>query len=110
LSPQRRRGENALFCSGRHEISLQINAPIINCNPVVYTSADLIRRISYTFSSWNEDVIVVLMIGSDNFERNNTSIYVTVGFGSRFFGNFNTNAGLLCSKTGNENKGEFGAE
>jgi hypothetical protein len=51
-----------------------------------------------------------LMIDSDNFEKNNTSIYVTNGVGSRFFGNFNTNAGPLCSKIGNENKREFGAE
>jgi hypothetical protein len=35
------------------------------------------------------------MIDTDNFEKNNTSIYVTNGVGSRFFSNFNTNAGLL---------------
>ena len=50
------------------------------------------------------------MIDTDNFEKNNTSIYVTNGVGSRFFSNFNTNAGLFCSKTGNENKREFGAQ
>jgi hypothetical protein len=31
------------------------------------------------------------MIDTDNFEKNNTSIYVTNGVGSRFFSNFNTN-------------------
>jgi hypothetical protein len=51
-----------------------------------------------------------LMIDTDNFEKNNTSIYVTNGFGSRFFTNFNTNAGLFCNKIGDENKREFGAE
>ena len=50
------------------------------------------------------------LIDTDNFEKNNTSIYVTNGVGSRFFSNFNTNAGLFCSKTGNENKREFVAE
>jgi hypothetical protein len=70
----------------------------------------IIRRISLTFSSWNEDVLAglgALMIDSDNFEKNNTSIYVTNGVVSRFFGNFNTNAGLLCRKIGNENKREI---
>jgi hypothetical protein len=51
-----------------------------------------------------------LMIDTNNFEKNNTSIYVTNGVGSRFFSNFNTNAGLFCSKIGDENKREFGAE
>ena len=50
------------------------------------------------------------LIDTDNFEKNNTSIYVTNGVGSRFFSNFNTNAGFFCSKIGNENKREFGAE
>jgi hypothetical protein len=50
----------------------------------------------------------VLMIDNDNFEKNNTSIYVTNSVGSRFLSNFNTNAGLFCSKIGNENKREFG--
>jgi hypothetical protein len=36
----------------------------------------------------------VLVVDSDNFEKNNTSIYVTNGVFRRFFGNFNTNAGL----------------
>jgi hypothetical protein len=54
-------------------------------------------------------VLGAFEIDSDNFEKNITSIYVTYGFGSRFFGNFNTNAGPLCSKIGNENKREFGA-
>jgi hypothetical protein len=70
------------------------------------------------------------MIDTDNFQKNNTSIYapliqglgpdfcaryqvhisyVTNGVGSRFFSNFNTNAGLFCSKIENENKREFGA-
>jgi hypothetical protein len=49
------------------------------------------------------------MIDMDNFEKNNTSIYVTNSVGSRFFNNFNTNSGLFCSKIGNENKREFGA-
>jgi hypothetical protein len=48
------------------------------------------------------------MIDTDNFEKNNTSVYVTNGGGSRFFSNFNTNAGL-CSKIENQNKREFGA-
>jgi hypothetical protein len=39
-----------------------------------------------------------LIIDSDNFEKNNTSIYVTNGVGSRFFGNFNTNAGSYAVK------------
>jgi hypothetical protein len=43
------------------------------------------------------------MIDTDNFEKKNTSIYVTNGAGSRFFSNFNTNAGLFCSKIENEN-------
>jgi hypothetical protein len=51
-----------------------------------------------------------LMIDTDNFEKNNTSIYVTNGFGSRFLTNFNTNAGLFCNKIADENKWEFGAE
>jgi hypothetical protein len=72
-----------------------------------------IRRISLTFISSEEDNIVaglgVSMIDTDNFEKNNTSIYVTNGVGSRFFSNFNTNAGLFCSKIENENKREFGA-
>jgi hypothetical protein len=51
-----------------------------------------------------------LMIDADNFEKNNTLIYATNGVGSRFFSNFSTNAGLFCSKTGNENKREFGAQ
>ena len=70
-----------------------------------------IRRISLTFISSEEDNIVAglgaSMIDTDNFEKNNTSIYVTNGVGSRFFSNFNTNAGLLCSKIENENKREF---
>jgi hypothetical protein len=53
--------------------------------------------------------LMALMIDTDNFEKNNTSIYVTNGVCSRFFSNFNTNAGLFCSKIGNENKREFGA-
>jgi hypothetical protein len=72
-----------------------------------------IRRISLTFISSEEDNIVAglgaSMIDTDNFEKNNTSIYVTNGVGSRFFNNFNTNAGLFCSKSENENKREFGA-
>ena len=71
------------------------------------------RRISLTFISSEEDNIVAglgaSMIDTDNFEKNNTSIYVTNGVGSRFFSNFNTNAGLFCSKIENENKREFGA-
>jgi hypothetical protein len=51
-----------------------------------------------------------LMIDTDNFEKNNTSIYVTNGVSSRIFSNSNTNAGLFCSKIGNENKRKFGAE
>jgi hypothetical protein len=51
-----------------------------------------------------------LMIDADNFEKNNKSIYVTNGVGSRFFSHFDTNVGLFCSKIGNENKREFGAE
>jgi hypothetical protein len=51
-----------------------------------------------------------LMIDTDNFEKNNTSIYVTNGVGSRFFSKFNTNVGLFCSKIANENKREFGTE
>jgi hypothetical protein len=51
-----------------------------------------------------------LVIDTDNFEKDNTSIYVTNGVGSRFFSNLNTNAGLFCSKHGNENKRDFGAE
>jgi hypothetical protein len=51
-----------------------------------------------------------LMIDTDHFEKNNTSIYVTNGVGSRFFSNFDTNIGLFCSKIGNGNKWEFGAE
>jgi hypothetical protein len=51
----------------------------------------------------------VSMIDTDNFEKNNTSIYVTNGVGSRLFSNFITNAGLFCSKIENENKREFGA-
>jgi hypothetical protein len=54
--------------------------------------------------------LVALMINSDNYEENNTSIYVTNAVGSRFFGNFNTNEGPLCSKIGNENKREFGVQ
>jgi hypothetical protein len=50
-----------------------------------------------------------LMIDTDDFEKNNISIYVTNGVGSRFFSNFNTNAGLFCSKIANEKKREFGA-
>jgi hypothetical protein len=58
------------------------------------------RRISFTFSSWNEDVSGRSrgFDDSDNFEKNNTSIYVTNGVGSRFFGNFNTNAGSYAVK------------
>jgi hypothetical protein len=37
-----------------------------------------------------------LMIDTDNFEKKITSIYVTNGVGSRFFSNFDTNAGLLA--------------
>jgi hypothetical protein len=37
-------------------------------------------------------------------------IHVTNSVGSRFFSYFNTNAGLFCSKIGNENKRKFGAE
>jgi hypothetical protein len=51
-----------------------------------------------------------LMIETDNFEKNNTSLYVTNGVGSRFFSNFNTNAGFYCSEIGDEKKREFGAE
>jgi hypothetical protein len=51
-----------------------------------------------------------LMIDTDNFEKNIKSIYVTNDVGSRFFSNFNTNAGLFCNKIGNENKRAFGAE
>jgi hypothetical protein len=51
-----------------------------------------------------------LMIGTDNFEKSNTSTYVTNGVGSRFVSNFNTNAGLSCSKIGDESKREFGAQ
>jgi hypothetical protein len=71
-----------------------------------------IRRISSTFISSKNLVagLGALMIDTDNFEKNNTSIYVTNGVGSRFFSNFNTNAGLFCSKIGNENKREFGAD
>jgi hypothetical protein len=71
------------------------------------------RRISLTFISSKEDVsgrFRALMIDTDNFEKNSTSIYLTNGVGSRFFSNFNKNAGLFCSKIGNENKREFGAE
>jgi hypothetical protein len=76
-----------------------------------------IRRISLTFISSKEDNSGSLaglgasMIDTDNFEKNNTgtSIYVTNGVGSRFFSNFNTNAGLFCCKIENENKREFGA-
>jgi hypothetical protein len=42
-----------------------------------------------------------LMIDTDDFEKNNTNIYVTNSVGSQFFSNFNTNAGLFCSKIGN---------
>jgi hypothetical protein len=54
-------------------------------------------------------VLGALMIDTDNFEKNSTAICVTNGVGSRFFSNFNTNAGLFCSKIGSENKREFGA-
>jgi hypothetical protein len=71
-----------------------------------------IRRISLTFISSEADNIVAglgaSMIDTDNFEKNNTSIYVTNGVGSRFFTNFNTNARLFCSEIENENKREFG--
>jgi hypothetical protein len=50
------------------------------------------------------------MIDSDNFEKNTTSIYVANDVGSKILGNFNTKAGLLCSKIGNKSKREFGAE
>jgi hypothetical protein len=52
-------------------------------------------------------ILKILKLILKIFER--TSIYVINGIGSRLFGNFNTYAGLLCSKIGKENKREFGA-
>jgi hypothetical protein len=105
--------ENALFCSWRHEISLHCTDFRLqqSCRPM-FQQTVTIRRISVTFILRRKTRVAGLgasMIDTDNFEKNNTSIYVTNGVGSRFFSNFNTNAGLFCSKIENENKREFGA-
>jgi hypothetical protein len=51
-----------------------------------------------------------LMIDSDNFEKNVTSIYVTNGVGSRIFGNLILMRDPNAVKFGNENKQELSAE
>jgi hypothetical protein len=100
--------------SAQGAMKSRYTALISNCNRVVCFSRLLLSDESVLHSVLGTKMLVAglgaLMIDSDNFEKNNTSIYVTNGVGSRFFGNFNTNAGLLCSKIGNENKREFGAE
>jgi hypothetical protein len=87
-----------------------------NCNSLLKLSADCYyptNQFNIHFFELRRKTIVAglgaSMIDTDNFEKNNTSIYVTNGVGSRFFSNFNTNAGLFCSKFENENKREFGA-
>jgi hypothetical protein len=89
-------------------------ALISNCNQVVCFSRLLLSDESIQHSFLRRKMLVAglgaLMIDTDNFENNNTSIYVTDGVGSRFFSNFNTNARLFCSEIGNENKREFGAD
>jgi hypothetical protein len=89
-------------------------ALISNCNQVVCFSRPLLSDESVQHSFPRRKMLVaglgVLMIDNDNFEKNNTTIYVTNSVGSRFLNNFNTNAGLFCSKIGNENKREFGAD